>query len=101
MLPNTNKTITLYYKNECGMKKNGEHMRRFIAFIFVAARISIAKSWKSPMIPFDLLKTKLSLIMINKLLLAILHDKLVFFEKIWDPWIPVGRLIRRVRQYTF
>lgn len=62
-------------------------MRRLITFIFVAARISIAKSWKSPTVPFYLLKAKLSWIMINERLTAILKDKMTGFNKTWDPWI--------------
>lgn len=62
-------------------------MRRLIAFIFMAARISIAKSWKSCSVPFYLLKAKLSWIMVNERLSAILKDKLTEFNKIWEPWI--------------
>lgn len=54
---------------------------------FLAARISIARSWRSPTILFDLLKAKLSWMMVNECLSAILHDKIGYFEKIWDPWI--------------
>lgn len=51
-------------------------MSGLTAFIFKAARISIARSWKSPTITFELLKAKLLWIMINERLSAILNDKL-------------------------
>lgn len=56
-----------------------------IAFIFIAARITMARSWKSPVPSFDLLKNKLSWIMVNKHFSAILQDKLPRLEKTWDP----------------
>lgn len=63
------------------------HVRRLMAFIFTAARLSIARSWRLPIIPFDLLKAKLTLIMINERMVAIHRDKLARFKKTWNPWI--------------
>lgn len=70
----------------CPVEGTSKHIRRLIAFIFIASRISIAKSWKSSTIPFHLLKYKLSWIMVNERLSAILN-KVALFDKIWDPWI--------------
>lgn len=56
-------------------------------FIFTAARIAIARSCRTPTIPFDLVESKLSWIMINERLSVILLDKQARFEKIWEPWI--------------
>ena len=64
-----------------------KHLRKLIAFIFVAARITIAKSWRSPTVPFCLLKSKLSWIMVNERMSAILNDRVAVFDKVWDPWI--------------
>lgn len=61
--------------------------KNLIYFIFVAAKITIAKSWKTKTIPFYILKAKLSWIMVNGCLSAILHDKISLFEKSWNPWI--------------
>ena len=61
--------------------------KKLIAYIFTAARISIARSWRSPTVPFYLLKVKLSWIMVNERLSAILADKVDMFHRIWDPWI--------------
>ena len=58
-----------------------------IAFIFTAARIAIAKSWRCPVIPFTLVKSKLSWIMVNERLAAILLDKQAKFDVVWEPWI--------------
>lgn len=38
------------------------------------------------MIPFDLVKAKLSWIMINERISATLNDKVKLFEKTWDSW---------------
>lgn len=69
------------------METKLRHARRLLAFIFGATRISIARSWNSLAIPFDLVKTKLSWIMVNERLSTILLDKQVWFDKIWEPWI--------------
>lgn len=63
------------------------YKRWLVTLIYLAARIAIARSWKSPTIQFSLVKSKLSWIMVNERLLAGLNDKIAFFDKIWDPWI--------------
>lgn len=40
-------------------------MRILMSFIFIAARITIVRSWKSAIVPFKMVKAKLSWIMIN------------------------------------
>lgn len=61
--------------------------RRLIAYVFTVAKIIIAKSWKSAVVPFNQLKYKLSWIMLNERMTATLTDKMQQFEKIWSPWI--------------
>lgn len=57
-----------------------ETCRRLISFMYLAACIAIARLWKSPTISLDMVKTKLSWIMISEKLLAV-NDKLSLFEK--------------------
>lgn len=52
----------------------------------IEARITIARSWKSLTIPLDLLKAKLSWIMLKEGLTTILRGKMPRYEKTWDPW---------------
>lgn len=63
------------------------HTRQLIAFVSIAERKAIARSWESPTVQFDLFKVKNSWILINENLSAILNDKMKRFEKTWDPWI--------------
>ena len=71
----------------CDVKNASRPQKCLIRFIFISARMVIAKSWRSAMLPFDHLKNKLSWIMLNEHMTAILHDKLDFFKAVWDPWI--------------
>lgn len=61
--------------------------RRLITFIFISAKIIIAKSWKTAALPFAQLKHKLSWIMLNERMTAILQDKMQMYKKVWDPWV--------------
>lgn len=62
------------------------HTKKLISFIYTASRIAIARSWRKPLIPFELVKAKLMWIMINERLSAILLDKQRAFDRIWEPW---------------
>lgn len=69
------------------MQEATKHVRRLVSFIFIAAQITIARYWKSAIIPFGMAKAKLSWIMVNERFSAILNDKMKQFEKIRDPFV--------------
>ena len=61
--------------------------RRLLTFIFISAKITIARNWRSAALPFEQLKGKLSWLMLNERLSALTQDKMKFFHQVWDPWI--------------
>lgn len=71
----------------CRVESASIPQRRLNAFIFILAKIIIAKCWKLAVLPFEQLKHKHSWIMINEHMSAILKDKMRMFEKVWDPWV--------------
>lgn len=56
--------------------------RPLLTFIFVSAKITVTRNWKSAVIPFHQLKHKLSLLMLNEQLTSTLQYKLKVFEKV-------------------
>uniref|UniRef100_A0A6I8Q4E7 Reverse transcriptase domain-containing protein n=1 Tax=Xenopus tropicalis TaxID=8364 RepID=A0A6I8Q4E7_XENTR len=52
-----------------------KHSRTLITQIFIAAKLTIAKSWKSPLLPIQQLKHKINWILVNEKLTSILNDK--------------------------
>lgn len=71
----------------CPLEGVPRYTKKLISFVFTAARIAIARSWRKPLIPFELVKAKLTWIMINERLSAILLDKQRVFDRIWEPWL--------------
>lgn len=64
-----------------------KNQRQLLTFIFVSTKIFRARKWMSAFTPFDQLKHKLSWLMINERLLAVLNNKMKEFEKVWGQWI--------------
>lgn len=56
-------------------------------FYLYRQKKAIARLWKTTTIPFELINSELSWLMINEKLSAILNYKVESSEKIWDPWI--------------
>ena len=61
--------------------------RRLLMFIFISAKITIARNWRAASLPLEQLKRKLSWLMLNERLTALIQDKLEIFHKVWDPWL--------------
>lgn len=63
------------------------YTQTLIYYKFLAAKISIATAWKSPVIDLALMKRKLTWIMLHEKLVSVLRDKQPLFEKVWTPWL--------------
>uniref|UniRef100_A0A803KAU1 Reverse transcriptase domain-containing protein n=1 Tax=Xenopus tropicalis TaxID=8364 RepID=A0A803KAU1_XENTR len=61
--------------------------QKLLNCMFLAARQTIAKSWKAPSINFTLFKNKVDWIFINEKLSSIANDKFNSFQLVWKPWI--------------
>lgn len=55
--------------------------------MLLAAKIFIAKAWKSYVVDISAPNNNTSWIMLHKNLASILKDKQKGFEKAWGPWI--------------
>uniref|UniRef100_A0A803KB25 Reverse transcriptase domain-containing protein n=1 Tax=Xenopus tropicalis TaxID=8364 RepID=A0A803KB25_XENTR len=64
-----------------------KNARTLINQIFTAAKLTIAKAWKSPLLPIPQLKNKINWILVNEKLTSILTDRQEQFQKIWAPWL--------------
>lgn len=62
-------------------------LTKLIVYIFLAARITIAKYWKQSMVPLDYVKNKLNWIMVNDRLTCVLRNSTKKFDATWEPWI--------------
>uniref|UniRef100_A0A803JBX6 Reverse transcriptase zinc-binding domain-containing protein n=1 Tax=Xenopus tropicalis TaxID=8364 RepID=A0A803JBX6_XENTR len=62
------------------------YTRSLISFIFLTAKITIAKFWKTTQIPISHFKSKMNWVMVNERLTSVLLDKHDKFLKIWEPW---------------
>lgn len=58
-----------------------------LSYITMAAKQSIAKSWKSKTLCIVLVKHRITQAMIHAKTEAILLDKLSKFKSLWHPWI--------------
>lgn len=56
-----------------------------IYYMFLAAKIASASTWKSPMIDLVLMKQKLSWIMLHEKLVSVLQNTQSLFERVWTP----------------
>uniref|UniRef100_A0A803K9R1 Reverse transcriptase zinc-binding domain-containing protein n=1 Tax=Xenopus tropicalis TaxID=8364 RepID=A0A803K9R1_XENTR len=64
-----------------------KNKQKLLNHMFLAARQTIAKSWKSLSINFTLFKNKVDWIFINEKLSSIDMDRLKTFQTVWEPWI--------------
>lgn len=55
-------------------------------FILLLAKITLAKSWKKPLVSFRSCINKISWIMSQEHLVAKLNDKVGRFMSTWEPW---------------
>lgn len=74
----TQRSLCSYFKKFDAMGAP-KPIRRLITFIFIAAHIIIVSSKKSPIVHFELLKTKMSWVVTN--------DRLLLLENTRDTWI--------------
>lgn len=66
--------------------KAPKHTQALIGYIFLGAKITIAKYWKKPSVPLHAAKSKISWIMTQEKLYSTMDDSGEKFEKIWEPW---------------
>uniref|UniRef100_A0A803K359 Reverse transcriptase domain-containing protein n=1 Tax=Xenopus tropicalis TaxID=8364 RepID=A0A803K359_XENTR len=64
-----------------------KNKQKLLNHILLAAKQTIAKSWKSPTVNFLMFKNKVDWIFINEKLTGIAADKLTEFQTVWKPWI--------------
>lgn len=82
LTPNTKAFIKIFFS-----KNVPRHTQTLIYFIFLAAKITIATSWKSPVIDIAFMKHKLTWIMLNEKILSSLREKQFLFIEIWSAWL--------------
>lgn len=57
-----------------------------IFFILLGAKMTLAKSWKQPMVSLAQARKKVIWILLNENLVSILQDTVKKSEQIWEPW---------------
>lgn len=61
--------------------------RKLIYFIFLAAKLAIASSWKTQLLSLYLVKSKLGWIMVHCRLSSIMNNAQSLVDAGWKPWM--------------
>ena len=61
--------------------------RQLAQHLFTATKLTIARSWKTPLLSFEAAKNRMNDILVNEKFTAIVSDSHAKFLKAWDPWI--------------
>lgn len=66
--------------------KASKSTRKLIFFIFLGAKITLARSWKRPKVSITAAKRKISWIMFQEKMMSSILDTFSQFREVWDPW---------------
>lgn len=69
------------------IEKTPKGKKRLIHFIFLGAKLTIARAWKGPFVSCAMAKGNISWIMAQEKMVSILEDATRKFEAIWEPWV--------------
>ncbi|CAI9620954.1 unnamed protein product, partial [Staurois parvus] len=56
-------------------------------YLFLSATRTIAQAWKSPFVPLQGVRDRMTTMMLNEQMSSICNDSQRKFLKIWEPWL--------------